>query len=427
MGNLAKLLMTAGLLAATATAHGQEAPALPLPEPAPAECAAEPWKTAPYFRAEYLYWCVKNAPLPVPLLTAADPRNPTAIGTLSDPNTRVLFGGQSVDLGNPSGARFTLQAWHDGCETEGAEAVFMFLNSRSISQSIEDPDGSLRLGYPYFDVLTRMLAVNRLSLPPAPLTFVDPLGNVITIPQVVLPGLAAAAAITTDSDLYSFEANKLVAAARDDCFRADVIGGVRYVGLIEETLLAASSIRLPQLPGDVYEIQDSFLTHNHFFGPQVGARFTILGECWSADLTAKLAAGVIAHVVVPDGNLRTNIFLPELNQPPSDVDGGMYVLQSNDEAKYRARFAVVPELQGNIGVQLTTWLRVFGGYSAMMISQVVRPGDQFDLAINPNQSPTILFTPTPPGIGAGPAAPELPMRTSTYWAHGVSVGFEVRY
>jgi hypothetical protein len=428
VGNLVRLFLCVGWLGVGAMAWSQEPPPdLPPLDTPDAACAGEPWRCADYVRLEFLYWCVKNTPQPMPLLTAADPNNPAATGVLSEPGTRVLIGGRSLDLGNPSGGRFTFQSWDDGWETQGVEVGFLFLNSRSTTFSVEDPDGSLRLGYPYFDVLNRMQAVNRLSTPAVPLTFVDPFGNVISIPEVTLPGLGAAVQFTTDSDLYSFEVNKLYAALRDGCVRVDLIGGLRYVGLIEETELKASSVRLPQLPGDVYEITDSFLAHNHFLGPQAGMRAIVLGECWSFDLTAKLAAGAIAQVNVPEGTLRTNIFLPELNQPPGDIDGGMYVLQTNSEAKYRARFAIVPEVQANFGVQLTSWLRVFGGYTAMMVCSVIRPGDQFDLAINPNQSPTILFTPTPPGIGAGPEAPTLPMRTSTYWAHGLSVGFEVRY
>src|SRR5262245_8058238 len=76
-----------------------------------------------WFSAEYLIWWLKDGPMPVPVLTSADPFdvNPGALG---QPGTHVLLGGTDVDNRTRNGGRFNLGYWFDDCQTIGMEGSY---------------------------------------------------------------------------------------------------------------------------------------------------------------------------------------------------------------------------------------------------------------------------------------------------------------
>ena len=49
---------------------------------------------------------------------------------------------------------------------------------------------------------------------------------------------------------------------------------------------------------------------------------------------------------------------------------------------------MVPEVGINLGFQLTNNLKIYGGYSFLYWTNIVRPGDQIDTTVNPNLVPT---------------------------------------
>jgi hypothetical protein len=87
----------------------------------------------------------------------------------------------------------------------------------------------------------------------------------------------------------------------------------------------------------------------------------------------------------------------------------------------RDRFAVVPEASATLGYQLARGLRMTVGYTFIFLSRVARPGDQIDLALNPN-----LFPPEEDPF-SGPLRPAFPFRDSRFWAQGISFGLEYRW
>src|SRR5262249_9920621 len=75
-----------------------------------------------WVRPEYLLWWMKNAPLPVPIVTTGDPRvgfDPNAVntvntaGALGQPGTKVLLGGKNINSEPYSGMRLSVGAWLD--------------------------------------------------------------------------------------------------------------------------------------------------------------------------------------------------------------------------------------------------------------------------------------------------------------------------
>src|SRR5205814_1611876 len=78
--------------------HGQQAcPAPEHVEPALADHGKENCGPRFWISGEYLYWKIKDAPLPFPLLTSG-PATSTTPGLLGQPTTTVLFGARYLDL-----------------------------------------------------------------------------------------------------------------------------------------------------------------------------------------------------------------------------------------------------------------------------------------------------------------------------------------
>ena len=105
------------------------------------------------------------------------------------------------------------------------------------------------------------------------------------------------------------------------------------------------------------------------------------------------------------------------------TQGGLLALSSNIGSYTRDRFAVVPEagvkVQGAIGRHVLAHV----GYSFLYFGNVVRPGNQVDLGVNPNLVPTSATF----GAGASPARPMFVGQESSYWAHLFNFGFTVTY
>src|SRR5206468_4292493 len=102
---------------------------------------------------------------------------------------------------------------------------------------------------------------------------------------------------------------------------------------------------------------------------------------------------------------------------------GVFAERSNIGRFSRDVFAVVPEVQFQVGYSLTEHVRPFVGYNFLYLSDALRPGAQIERNINPTQN--IMFV--PPGALVGPAAPLPAFHSSDFWAQGVNFGIEFRY
>jgi hypothetical protein len=70
-------------------------------------------------------------------------------------------------------------------------------------------------------------------------------------------------------------------------------------------------------------------------------------------------------------------------------------------------------------MSLTQHIRAYVGYTFLCWTDVVRPGNQIDLALNPSQIPTGTLT--------GPARPTFTRHESDVWVQGVNLGLEFRF
>ena len=203
-------------------------------------------------------------------------------------------------------------------------------------------------------------------------------------------------------------------------YRVDLVSGFRWLesreglGIIEDIQILPTS---PVFTGDHIRVLDQFDTRNEFYGGQLGLRAEVWRNRFFANITGKVALGDTHQTV--DINGSTTIIPP--SGPAIVKQGGLLALPSNIGSYSRDEFSVVPEVDFNIGYQVTNNLRVFVGYTFLYWSDVVRPGDVIDLNVNSTRLPTSLIPPS------GPSRPSFTFRDSDYWAQGINFGVQVRY
>jgi len=146
-------------------------------------------------------------------------------------------------------------------------------------------------------------------------------------------------------------------------YRADFLFGYRYGRLDDYSQVTNGERQLTQ----------NYETINKFSGAELGMSLNRRKGRWAYELLMKLALGRISS----QGN----------------IDGTLY------ESK---EFSVMPEMGLNLMYSLTPRTSFTVGYHLIYLSHVARAGDQIDMT-------------------------EFPMRTTDFWAHGLNLGFDVRF
>jgi hypothetical protein len=389
-------------------------PAPPEPEAAPiaipddvtaqAQGYCDPTACSPRFwgRAEFLLWGFKNSPMPVPVVTAG-PVAPNLAPVLLIPGTTPVLGAQTIDAGVHSGGRFTLGYWFDDCQECGAYVSYLFLGTRTDSKTVSSSGqpGSTFLAMPFFNAVTNTESSTRIALP---------------------GGFAGTANLANTGDMQAWELNGTSRLCGGDHFRVDLVGGFRYWNLNERLAFRTDSPSVVG-PPDVFGTLDQFDCRNYFYGGQVGAQAEWRHNRIFIRTAGKVAIGAMHDVVVTNGQLVTNDF--NGFGTPQVFPAGYLGMPTNNGKISATRFAVLPEADLNIGVQVTRHLSLLAGYTFLYANNVVRPGDQIDRVINPTQAPGITGVPSTTVVG--PARPAPQFNTSDFWAQGLNLGLELRY
>ncbi len=325
---------------------------------------------------DYLLWWIKDQPVPTPLVTTGNPLDPIP-GALGQEGTRVLFGGNNIGYGAFSGLRATLGGWLDPAGQIGLEGSAFLLEQRVSNFAVaSNASGSPPLYLPIIrqDPLMPPLGV------PGSVTIADPL----------FPAggpTSGAVVVATTTRLWGAEANTLLNLGRADNWSVAGLVGFRYLDLQEGLRLQGDSneqgLDLQQ------SFYDAFDTRNQFYGGQLGARLGLNSGIWSLSLTGKAALGSTHQVVTTQGQSfysGTGFALP-----PGVYPGGIYAQPSNIGRRDADNFSVVPQVQCLLGLDLAWWLRLTVGYDFLYWTGVVRPGNQINPNLNPNQFPGVPF------------------------------------
>jgi hypothetical protein len=354
--------------------------------------------------AEFLLWWTKRVPVNTPLFTqATNPADPTS-GQIGSANTAILLGDRSYDLNTRYGGQFTLGAWFDSANTIGLEGAYLFIAPRSTTSqfSSNGSPSSPVLGSPFFNAFTGK-------------------EGFITLTG---PGFAGSGALTVSNQLQSGELNLVGRLYQGQDVRITGLIGFRYVGFNENLAFSSNIQGLPSIaPGSVYSESDHFQASNNFYGGNLGLRGEYQIGGLSLNATAKCALGAM--------NQNVNVFGSAIDIDPGAprafnfaLPTGIFALPTNIGNHSQTAFAVVPEVNFNLGYDITRNIRATVGYSFLYLSDVVRPGTVIDHSLNPTQSFSVA------SFGnslVGPPAPTFSFSRSDFWAQGINFGLEFKF
>ena len=360
-----------------------------------------------WFGAEYLRWTTKGNPLP-PLLTTAPAGTQLAVaGTIGDPATTVLLGGNNANNNWRNGLRIYGGFWFNECQTCGIEANFFTLGQSHYNASIGS-NGSQILTRPFTDNVQFDPVGNAVVVAPFPNT------ELVSFPGIV----AGTATVDSTTDFIGGGFNLLCNACCSPCARLDLLLGYRVMQLTDTLTITENLTGLAgsQFPGANFLITDWFRTQNYFQGANAGFNYERRFNRWYVGVRASVALGVTNTTVDINGSTRTTA----ADGTVFNDAGGLLALPSNIGHYTSSSFSVVPEVGLKAGLQVTDHLRIFGGYNYLYWSNVTRTGGVIDTRVNSSQLPGS-------GPVVGTAYPQYDPTRTSFYAHGLVAGLELRY
>src|SRR5579864_71810 len=369
-----------------------------------------PWWNRFYGSAEFLMWWMSNATSP-PLLATA-PTRPTNVSPIPA-GTTLLFDGSSLYPTLHYGTRLTAGWWIDPCGMNAIEASVFYLGPTYLNQNFDAANFGGVLFRP-FHVVNAGAANN---------------GNFSE--NVNEPGGAGSVAITGYSSLWGAEIDyrrKMCCCCNG---HIDFLFGFRYLSLNEQLQVTESfgDPNLPLAPGNsvIGTLTDRFSTRNDFYGLQIGISGERRFGPWELDGTVKLAYGYTSQVVTIFGQQNVVAALPP--QPIGTFPGGLLALNSNIGTWPTSTFSIGPEVDLNIGYYITPRLKLFVGYSSLLWTGVLRPGDQIDTNIDATRIPNFNGAQAggAPFVPTNAPNPAVPFRRTDLWVQGINFGLQFKW
>jgi hypothetical protein len=237
--------------------------------------------------------------------------------------------------------------------------------------------------------------------------------------QVSAPGVETGSVLVGATGTFGGgDINFLYNLYRSGIWTINLLGGYRYLQLNESLGITANSnlfttttyndnmgnVLATAPPGSDVVVVDQFHTRNQFNGAQLGCQFQYQWERLFVTGVGKVALGDTYEVATVSGNTTV---LP-LNGIPVQLTGGNYA--TLQVGRYStSHFAWAPEIQLNVGYQLSPCVRLQIGYDFLYLSSVARPGNQIDNTYD------------------GITHPLVPMTSSSYWAQGLTFSMQVNF
>ena len=331
-------------------------------------------------------------------------------GVLGLPSTQTLFGDGDVLDDRTDGFRLRFGTWLDRCHSWGVGAEYFNIGEETEDYSATST-GDPILARPFFNTQT---GLNDSEL--------------VAFPNVVSGTVTARATSELQGGGFHFRRLRccqegcrswlFCGCAGHFCSRSETLVGYRYMQLDESLTMTEDLVSTDTANPGTFDIMDRFQTRNQFNGFDIGWKYRMTRGYWTYDTLLRLAFGTTRQTVRINGSTTIN---DPTNPPPTTGVGGLLAQSSNIGLYKQNEFAVIPEFNLNVGYQLTDHLRAMFGYTFIYWSNVVRPGDQIDLDINPNLLPPEAnpFT--------GVRRPTFEFRTSDYWVQGINYGLEYRW
>lgn len=361
-----------------------------------------------WVQAEYLMWFQDGMRIPAMVSTSPVGTNRTSAGVLGQPGTSVLYGNDDILTDDRSGFRIRFGWWLSNFPGLGIEGEYVGLGSTTES-FFRQSTGTPILARPFFNA--------RDGAEDAEL---------IAFPGVVTGSIAVDA--TTQFDGAAVRLRKQLCCSSGCGYsqlccqtvptssRLDMTLGYRFWEL-DETLQTREQLQLVSTTDTgSFDIVDTFITRNQFNGAELGFLWQGRRGWWSLDALMRLGIGNVHQTVTVNGSTRIVD-----NGATSTHNTGFLAQRTNIGTYDRDKFTMIPELGLTLGYQATKRIRATMGYSVIYMGNVVRPGDQVDLNVNPNLLAPELSPFT------GPLRPQFHFVETDYLVQGLSFGGEFRW
>jgi len=417
--------------------------------------------TGIWVKADYLQWWESGTHVPALAVTGNAISTGTAgivtggtLGTILPSSVQTLFGDDTINNKSESGVRIQAGMWLNPCATIGLEGEYFYLGDENTDYYLWSTGSGVN-GNPV--IVRPFNDVNPLSPGQA--------GQLVAFPRGFANSVDGAINISVASRFSGAGARFLFTTCRqegcwgDECgcgetyhdrFRADFIAGYRNLDLqdqlgITETLTSTNPTFIPpgtttNVGGASYYVHDQFNTQNTFNGGDLGMKFAFERNRWSLDLFPRVALGsthatadISGATQVTTPTVANNVIVGSTTTP---YTGGLLAQPGNAAVGYAGNighftensFAVVPELDVNLGFQFTQHTRVVVGYSGMYWSSVARAGEQIDTSVNSAIIPSSPGNVATGNVAAtGPTHPQFSFQNTGFWAQGVNVGIDCRW
>ncbi len=355
-------------------------------------------RTKFFFSAELLLWFVNGQDLP-PLVSYGSAADPVP-GAMGQPGTIVAYGNGPENSALRPGGRFGAGWWFGERNAVGVDAEYLFLGEQDWTTVYQGFGNTQTVGRPFTNALTGKAAAE----------------------QVYQPGtLAGAVTVNSVNNFQGANVNVRWGLVRRPKYVLDLQTGGRWMRFDEDLNISenlASSKNSSQAPaGSGFLVSDQFSTNNTFYGANFGLLNTIYMGRFNLGLNAKLGVGVNNQTVDIYGNTVINN-----TATITSYNGGLLAMPTNIGSYSQSKVTVIPELDFQVGYQLSQRWRFTIGYSLLYWSNVVRPGNIIDPVVNPNQFPPTTTSPL-----VGPARPAFAWNTADLFIQGANLGLEFRY
>jgi hypothetical protein len=347
-----------------------------------------------------------------PLVTSSDAGTAAGdAGVLGLDSTQTLYGNEDVLTEGRSGFRIRFGGWFGQCRKFGWEAEYFDLGDISETYEISgDTTGNPIIARPFFNILLPGEDAELVSFP----GIVTGDVRVDTFSQFK----GAGGRFRWNICCKKCGSYGCGGACGHRCgyppyCKVDFSLGYRYLGLDEGLTISEDLVTISSaLPNTSFQIEDSFRTQNDFHGGEIGTIWEAGWNRWTLETSSKMSIGSTRHQISKNGTTETI--------PGDTLPGGILVPESDIGTYDQSQLSVIPELSTTLGFYLTPRLRFTIGYNIIYWSNVVRPGDQVDLVVNPNEFP-------PVAAGGNVASPDFAVRTTDYWAQGLNIGLDLHW
>jgi hypothetical protein len=371
-----------------------------------------------YAEADYLFWWVKSAPLPFPVVTSVGSDGDH--GLVAGANSNILYGspwpngagGQDhQNFPGFSGTRMRLGMWLDNERIFGIEGSGFLLESQSAGTTIQsDANGNPNL---------RLVDKNAVLYTGGGTV----LANVEDALPISVPAILKGNIVITNSlRLWGTGVTGLMSFYSSPSLQVTGLAGFRYYDLYESFDLAMNldgigSQGPKNFVGESGTLADHFQTRNQFYGGNAGLRANYQFRSWSFEATGNVSLGSNHETQNVNGGFTA------VNFPTNGVNSsgpeGFYAQPANEGNSSKNKFAVIPEVQFKIGYSFTPWMRATVGYNFLYWNNVIRPTDQVDRYLPTGQ--TFLQN-----SGVSTVYPVRQFNTTDVYAQGLSFGLDFR-